>query len=198
MLNSIFNLSEIYDILIIIAVIICLFIVLKFKSFRVFALSVIAVIYVGLSVVAMFAINNYYTASGGIFGELEQILNPDVVVNDMSFDLQNLTLLETDEENKYEMKISTEYVLEPNEEYDVLVNGIPSNIINYSSDFVVAEYDYVFYNEDLIEVLFDTLTIKFSFFKNSTIIQIYTLGGEKAVGYWNYFFNMNNFIIEIK
>ena len=58
------------------------------------------------------------------------------------------------------------------------------------------KYNYIFYNDNN-KTFTDDLTIKLSFFNNSTTILIKTYGGSVAVDYWNYYFNKNNFNIKI-
>ena len=199
MFNLLFDAHIIFDILALVLGIVLLIVFIKFKSFRVFIASICFVLYVCIAAISAIYIDNYYSAEGGIFGQISQISKPSVEVEDMSFDLKNLTLIETGNNNEYSLTISTDKVLKLSEEqHRIYVNNVPCNNISYATDYIVSVYDYVFYNENLEEILNDKLNIKFSFYNNNTTIIVSTNGGQEAVGLWNNYFNKNNFTITIK
>lgn len=199
MLNLLFDFSYIYDIILLVVIALIVILLIKFKSIRVFLISLLFILFVGISCIAGFQINNYYSASGGIRGELQHLIKPSVEVDDLSFSLQNLTLLETGKEDEFALSITTDKALNLSiGDHIVYINDVPCNIESYSTDYISCVYDYVFYNENLEEVLNDKLFIKFSFWKDGTSITVSTNGGTTAVGYWNYYFNQNKFVVTIK
>lgn len=199
MLNLLFNSNALYDVLLTILLIGLVILMVKSKSFRVFSLTIILVIFIGLSTVAGFHINNYYTASGGVIGEISQIIKPSIEIQDASFEMKNIALVETGKQNEYGATIIVKDIVNlPEGNREIFVNNEPTNIVSSANDYVSAYYNYIFYNSDLKELANDQLYIKISFYTNSTLIMVSTTGGENAVKYWNYYFNNNNFIITIK
>ena len=73
----------------------------------------------------------------------------------------------------------------------------PCYDVETASDYVVASYEYSFLDENFVELCHDTLSIKFSFYNNATYLSVSTSGGSTAVKYWNYYFQKENFVIEI-
>lgn len=201
MLSFLFDLSWLYDLLILIICLILLIIFIKSETFRIILGVVIASIYLLFTAWCGVQINNYYSATGGIYGELQNFIKPNnVLVNNLVFTFDNLVLTETGKENEYGLSISTSDILDltENVNYCIFVNGTPTSYIKSSTEFIIANYDYVFYDEDLNIKFKDTLTLKFSFYENSTLVIVTTQGGLEAVNYWNYYFNKNNFKVEIK
>lgn len=195
-----FDMQIIYEILIVVAIILLIVLMIKFKSFRIFGGILFYILFLIVSAFAMFNVNNYYSSKGGIIGELSDLIKPSANVKDMTFDMQNLTLLETGKEGQFRCSVIVDKVYELNDgqEYNIFVNNVPSNLLESGSDYIISVYDYVFYNSDLKETLNDQLTIKFLFSNRATYIEVTTEGGEEAVKLWNYFFNNQNFILTIK
>lgn len=198
MLNLLFNIKPIYDILVLTIIFALIILMLKFKNIRVFILTALLFVFIGLSAVAGVNVNNYYSSEGGIKGKLDEFVQPKIEVKDLSFNLKNLSFKETPVENEYEVKIADNKVLElESKSYDVLVNSIPVAVYD-GSEFIHCKYEYVFYNSNLKEILSDTLSINISFNKTTTEIVLITNGGSDAVKYWNDYFNKKEFIIELK
>lgn len=198
MLNLLFNIKPIYDLLLIIIIFALIILMMKFKNIRFLIITILFMLFIGFSIFAGFHVNNYYSSEGGIKGKLDEFTQPKIEVQDLSFNLKNLSFKETSNENTYEVKLSDSKVLNiESNNYDVYINSIP--VTNYNdSEFVHCEYEYVFYNSDLKEILNDTLYISISFNKTNTEIVIITQGGSQAIKYWNDYFNKKEFIIELK
>lgn len=201
MLNYFFDLSILYDLLIAIIILIVLIIFIKSSTFRLIVSIVLGVLFILISAFCGFEINNYYSASGGVYGVISSVVKPNnVLVNNLKFSFDNLVLTSTGNENEYNLVIEDKNALKltDNTNYLIFVNGSPTNYIKGSVDFITCEYKYVFYDENFGEKFSDILTIKFSFFNNSTKVIVTTNGGSTAVDYWNSYFNNNLFEIEIK
>ncbi len=142
----------------------------------------------------------YYNAHGGIYGALTGIFNPnEVVVNELNYEFKNIELKE-DGDNIYSADIIINEVMQLDKDtvYGVYVNNMPCDYVENAQDYVMADYTYKFYDRQMYEIIEDTLSIKFAFYTNSTLINISTKGGENAVKYWHYYLNKNTFIVTVK
>lgn len=161
-------------------------------------LMIVALVSAAYSVVQL---NFYYTASGGIFGKISGIFDTNTVtkVDNMKFNFNNIELLATGNENEYAAKLITDEVLEMSDKtYGVFVNNSPCGHVENSTDYIKANYKYIFYNDEMQVLCEDTLSFRFAFYSNSTEFTIKTIGGAEAVNYWNHFFNKNVFEVSLK
>lgn len=180
-------------------ILIVLVIFIKSSVFRIFVVSVIYVAFLIFSFYAYLQVDKYFSASGGIFGEIGLIEKPNSVKRtQMRFNFTNLMLTATGETDVYSLIIENAEALDLTSDYEYMlsINETPTQTINKENNYIEANYTYKFYDENKNSFV-DTLNIKISFFTNSTTIIIKTCGGKKAVEYWDYYFNKNNFIIEI-
>lgn len=180
-------------------VLLILLICVKSPLFRIFMVSSLYVAFLIFSFYAYLQVDKYFSASGGIFGEIGLIEKPNLVKRtQMKFNFTNLMLTATGEDNVYSLIIENADTLDLSSDfaYYLSINGVPTQTINKEKNYLEANYTYKFYDENK-NVFVDTLNIKISFYTNSTTIIIKTSGGKKAVEYWDYYFNKNNFVIEI-
>ena len=159
------------------------------------------IINVIISAYSLIQINYYYNTSGGIHGAITGIFktNEIEVVDELSFKLKNIELTAKDE-NTYSATIIQDMVLDLNNntEYSVFVNGQVCETIDSGTGYIMARYGYVFLGNNKEELCRDILTINIAFYENSTGITVLTNGGAEAHKYWNYYFNKNDFVVEIK
>lgn len=203
---SLFNIDEnmIYIVIGIICLTFVLIAIIKFPQSRWFVGTILSIALVISAIYSAMQLNVYYQEFGGIYGQLTGFLNTNnVIVEDLSFDFRDVVLTEVKapdgETSYYEAKFTINKVLDLSreKEYGVYVNGSPVEIVSSASDYIVAEYEYLFMDKDLNILCSDTLNLSFAFYKNSTTFVVSTHGGENAVNYWNYYFNKNSFIVEI-
>ena len=154
-------------------------------------------------------LNQYYNTSGGIVGKIETIFNPNYVkvennkVDFIELDFSEI-MLEQYSGDKYRAEfITQDYIeLDADEQYVIYVNDIPCDIsefsFDYSSDYVISEYHYAFFDEYKEFKLQDTLSFRFAFYGKSTRLIVETNGGYDAVCLWNSYFQKNEFIVTLK
>lgn len=172
-----------------------------FPIIRPWVITVLVVLFSGVTAYCGVQVNLYFTAEGGIFGKLADFLelNVDSSEDESKFSLKNIVLTQ-EEGDRYSAVIYSEKVinLENDNKYGLFINGIPDTPIDSSSEFVVSNYEYVFYNTDMTVSLEDSLKVNVSFANIGTYIKLTTEGGQIAVNHWRNYFNKNDFVIEIK
>lgn len=143
----------------------------------------------------------YISAKGGIYGSptTSDKMN-QAEVTDLTFNLKNVMMKNTDTPNEYEanFELNQTLPLEDDEKYVCSINDLPCVISTYSHSYFVADYTYTFYNDDFENILTDTLTMKIFVWKYSTELIVTTSGGQQAVDCWNAYFNKFDFIFKIE
>lgn len=210
MLSWLFGLNYWYDLLIV--VVICATIVLCVKSegFREIlkligkyvGLPLGAILIVASAVYSCIHLNLYYTAQGGIYGQLSQIFGQNnqvnVEVDEKIFSFKDVILTQVDGDI-YSAKMISEKVikLKSDESYAIYVNNTPCTYSETSLDHFKALYTYNFYNKDDICEKTDTLELYFQLNNKGIEIEVQTQGGSSAVRYWNNYFNKNGFEVKV-
>lgn len=201
MFKALFETSVWVDIGIILLIAVTIIAMMKYKQFKYFLTTIIVIVVIAMTIFSGINLNEYYSTSGGIFGEISGLFKPNQVevITDMSFDFKNVMFTENSS-GTYEATFISEQVLDLTTEnfYGVFVNSEPCNIIEYSKDYLIATFEYHFLDDDKNILMSDILNFNFAFYKNSTKFVITTDGGSEAVKYWNFFFNKNSFIVNIK
>ena len=189
-----------------------IFFLIKSSGFRVFFCYFLSFLLICGGVFSGFQLNKYYNTTGGVIGQISGFFNPNLVSvstadKDISFDFSNVMLTKyNDTTYRAEFSSNDSIVLGVNEGYVVYVNDTPCELIEYgedytsdeiSSDYVISEYYYAFYNEYQEYVLKDKLSLRFAFYKDSTRLIVETYGGEHAVSLWNSYFQKNNLVVRI-
>ena len=162
-------------------------------------LGIFCVAWIGLSAYSGIQLNYYYSSTGGIYGQITGMFNPNEVEvkENLTFEFKNIELTES-ADNTYSAIINLNEILSvSNDDIGVYVNDMPCTYVEHNSDYVVARYKYIFLDEDMTELCTDTLAMRFAFYENSTRLTVSTTGGATAVQYWNYYFNNNNFVVRI-
>ena len=190
-----------YAILGTLALIGVIYLIFKFPQSRIYVFSFLGIALIGLTAYSGVNLHYYYNEQGGIFGYISGIFETNtLVVEDLSFSLNNIEMTETSE-GVYSASVvdnKTISSLEVGEKYTVFINGAPCSDVITASDYVSANYEYNFYDEDFKVLCHDTLHINFAFNKNGTYMSVSTKGGSEAVKYWNYYFQKQNFVVDIK
>ncbi len=204
MLSLLFNTTFWYGLLAAAIVIAIIWICGKYPSARVFVATaviiIISVVLLGTSIYCGVNLNAYYNETGGIFGAITGIYDTNTSEVNDEFDIK-ITNLELTQSNgdtyTATVMIDEVFTFEDDTQYAIYIND---NFVNNISSpiYARAEYTYQFQNNSLTELLTDTLILDFAFYNNSTTLIITTNGGSDAVGYWNSYFNNNNFVISIK
>ena len=201
MIKALFDTSWIIDVVTIIAITLVIVSLIKFPSSRWFLGTVLSIVLVGTACFSIVEINAYYSTSGGIVGQLTGYFDKNKVeVTDLTFDFKDIMMTENGTANGYSAVFLSDKTIQlsADSKFQVTLNDVPVDIIESTSNYVVAEYEYVFYNKDLNEVLVDTLKLEFAFYNISTEFEISTTGGATAMNYWNDYFSKNAFVVEIK
>lgn len=186
--------------LVLLAILVVVFICKQIPIAKTFFSVVVSIVLAGVTFYCGIELNKYYSAHGGIFGEISGYFDTNKTeTENMKFNLSNIELKEVNE-NLYRAESSTNQIfkLKANTKYSIFVNGLPCKTIDNASDYIMAEYRYHFYDENKNLIVQDVLSLKFAFNEYYSYLLIETEGGVDAVKYWNYYFNKNNFIVEIK
>jgi len=207
MLTLLFDTSFWWDVVLLIVSAVLIFAIIKLPIGRWFILTVLGIVLIGSAVFCGVELNYYYKESGGIYGELTGFFDRNtLIVTDLSFDFENMMFTENGNADEngiiqdYSIEILSDKVIDltRNNTYCIYVNNVPCEIQEYSTKYIIATYTYIFYDLNMNELLTDTLSLKFAFDNNSTLFHISTSGGSEAVEYWNYYFNRNSFIVDLK
>ena len=190
-----------YSILGTLALIAIIYLIFKYPQSRVYVFSFLGIVLIGLTAYSGINLHHYYNEQGGIFGYITGIFETNKLeTEDLSFSLKNIEMIETSE-GVYSAKVVDNKIvssLEAGEEYAVFVNGKPCSQIETTTDYVTANYEYTFYDEDFKVLCQDTLYINFAFYNNGTYLSVSTKGGAEAMKYWNYYFQKESFVVDIK
>lgn len=188
-----------------------IFFLIKSAGFRVFFGYFFSFVVIVCGIFSGLMINKYYNTKGGIIGQISGFFNPNLVEiessdKDVTFNFSNVMLTEYNDKFRAEFSTDDVITLSTNEYYAVYVNDTPCELIEYgedyssekiSSDYVITEYYYAFYDEYKEYILKDTLSMRLAFYKDSTRLIVETAGGEDAVSLWNSYFQKNDFIVHI-
>lgn len=154
----------------------------------------------GSAIYSVYQVNGYYSAEGGIIGKITNTFKPNVVnVNDFEIKIDNIELQQEFEDTYLaEITINQEIKLDSNKKYALFVNGAPTSCFASESNYIGGVYGYAFYGANNTLLLHDDLVIELALYKNYSLMFLYTMGGNTAVDYWNYYFNRNDFVITIE
>lgn len=182
------------------------YIYVKFPNGRIVLAVIGGLLVFGSSIYCGLVINDYYSVKGGIYGTLkgyfekqEEIKNSkNVDFIDLFSDFTNITL--TQYGDCYRATFSSNKIMELdiNKCYVLLINDTPCGVLDYSTDYLSADYMYTFYNQDQEIIITDTLELNLSFYSKYTSMILKTTGNYQAVKLWNNYFSKNGFSVFIK
>ena len=184
------------------AVILVVLFLIKFPNGKTYFFALLGIALVGTAIYSGVNIYQYKTAGGGIYGTIEDIDSSNYVVqNETTFEFKNIMLTQSDGD-LYDARFETDSVvkLSAEERYKITVNNLPCKYLIHSSDYVICEYKYNFYDENFNSILEepDTIQFKIAFYEKYTYLVVSTNGGVDAITCWNDYFNKNNFILKIE
>ena len=140
------NYEQIITILTIVLVIVLIILFIKFEFLRIAVVTILSILYTLISIYCGYQVNNYYASSGGIIGELTNIVKPNqVVVQELKINLKYSEFTLKDD-GKYSLETSTNSPFDLTEDtnYIVLVNSKPCASTIIDKDYISAEYTYSF------------------------------------------------------
>ena len=205
MLLSLFGLSWLPSLLIVIIIAFGFFAAIGKEGVKIACLTILVFAVLGLAGYACYSLNEYYSASGGVFGNIGSVFKKPTVtiektLESTKYNFDNIVLKQefSDKENHYSTTIKSDetFVLSGND-YIVFINDTPlrTEIFNNS---ISAYFNNAFFDENNNVKIEDTLKIDFFFYKEYTNIKISSEGGLKAYGHWLKYFERENFEIEVK
>lgn len=176
------------------------YITIKFPNGKHYALGFLTIILIISGIFTAFANYEWITARGGIYGAIEDIKNVNKVTqNELTFDFEKFTLEATGNKDEYMARMAINYVNDlDSTKKAIYVNSEPTTLVTKSKKYIIANYSYLFENDDLQEMGVDTLKIRFSFSEKLSECIISTSGGIKNVKFWNEYIEKNGFKVEIK
>ena len=202
--------SALKEILIFVAIIIVLIMFTRFKAVRVVVGIMLLFAFVLTGIFSYSHIDNYYSTTGGVYGEITELLNSNTIQKEeiddnIYFSFKNVVLTKEDEYYSLNFTKNETLELNENEEYIVYVNGFPCEIISESisadNSYIIARYNYIFYDRDingnLVAKAEDKMQLEFDFYKNSTQLKVFIFNGDETNGLWNAYFNKNDFTVTI-
>ena len=204
MISLLFDSGFWYDLIFIAVATIIIFLCFKYPNSRVYVFSFLGIIFVGITAYCGIQLNYYYTAEGGVWGYITGLINDNQVTTTVesdtaSFSLENIVLTQNSDGSYSAVIYNNDKIkLKTDKTYGVYVNNEPCTQVDFSSNFVRAEYHYAFLDNDLETLLDDTLQFNFAFYANGSTFTLTTYGGQEAVNYWNTYFARNNLVVEVK
>ncbi len=204
MISLLFDSGFWYDLIFIAVATIIIFLCFKYPNSRVYVFSFLGIIFVGITAYCGIQLNYYYTAEGGVWGYITGLINDNQVTTTVesdtaSFSLENIVLTQNSDGSYSAVIYNNDKIkLKTDKTYGVYVNNEPCTQVDFSSNFVRAEYHYAFLDNDLETLCDDTLQFNFAFYANGSTFTLTTYGGQEAVNYWNTYFARNNLIVEVK
>lgn len=208
MLNVLFSTEFWYliigAVLLIVATILCI----KYESARWVTGTVLTLVLLGSTVYSGFKLNEYYSADGGVYGYIENLLNntskSENKDDSVKIELSNIVFSATSNVDEYSATFILDDIFnfDSEKDYVVLVNGVPcancESVIGLAESFVKGDFEYNFYAEDGSLILNDTLTIRVALHTNLTKVYVKTNGGSEAIKYWSSYVQKNKFDLDIK
>lgn len=204
MISLLFDSGFWYDLIFIAVATIIIFLCFKYPNSRVYVFSFLGIIFVGITAYCGIQLNYYYTAEGGVWGYITGLINDNQVTTTVesdtaSFSLENIVLTQNSDGSYSAVIYNNDKIkLKTDKTYGVYVNNEPCTQVDFSSNFVRAEYHYAFLDNDLETLCNDTLQFNFAFYANGSTFTLTTYGGQEAVNYWNTYFARNNLVVEVK
>lgn len=175
---------------------------IKFQSARIMVFTILACIYLVFTMFSLLSVITYYKAHGGIFGgidKIEKLPENDLIIDEtnLQFNFTNVSLKAV--ENGYSAGVNHTAVIDlENAKYTILVNNTPVGNCENSTDYILGDYTYTFYDTAKNELLTDTLKISIAFNELGTECVLTTSGNGETIKYWNYYFAKNGFVITIE
>ena len=163
-------------------------------------LSIFTLVISIFTIFSIIEINAYYSASGGIYGVLTGQYDPNrvEVVNEYDFLIFDVELTEK-LDGTYSASFITDKVisLDTKNDLGIFINEVPCSFTEVTSDYVIAEYTYTFYDNEKNVMANDTLYLNIAFNKLSTSLELSTKCDATTLDLWHSYFNRNDFVVSI-
>lgn len=168
---------------------------MKIKEFIVWLLCLIG------AVLCSFWIIKTYTASNEVLGSLDR------TSSNLVFIIQSKTAVMTqdsEDENKYSLtkefasvyQVDKDFNADENQ-YEFILNKSCFASSDIKAGRVQCNLELTFLDADGSELITDTLYLTINFYSGSTVLEMYTLGGETANAYWLSYFNSYGFDMRV-
>lgn len=187
---------------ILISVYLFLYFFSQFKPVQSLFYGIVFLALIASGVMSFGNLNVYYSAKGGVIGEITSIFEKNQVEiteeeNEIKFDFSNVVLMKN-AKGKYSASMTSETILrlDANESYFLYVNNEPCTTVKCEVKDIYATYSYLFMTrqDGEYQVLNDdTMTFYFALYDNYSYLYIEVENGEETAGLWNSYFNKNNF-----
>ncbi|MBR2386046.1 hypothetical protein IKA92_01965 [bacterium] len=220
MFNEVSSIITTIGILIIIGL--TLWILYKVKAFKPFmaifgkVLAFMLIVCFVISGIYSYAyINAYYKKDGGIYGKLSNVIYnsiesvTDKETETITYNFDDMVFKQ--ENGEYSIIFYQEYEetdhrtkFENGTNYNIFVNNNGTdymcNYVKYDTDWIVAEYSYIFYNSyDESEVIaVDTLFFDFCFYENYSYLKITSSADYTTIQLWDAYFSKYSFKVNIQ
>ena len=172
------------------------------KSFRQLCFYIFSFVLITASVLSFNTINNYYSSKGGIVGKISSIFKPnqlEVKPEQLKFNFKNVMMVkDADGVYRAEFTSSDKLELKSDEIYAMYINGDEIQHNEYSEDYIISDYNYVFYDRTFGEIASDTMRLQFAFYGKTSYLSVEIENGEKTNELWNSYFNKEGFEVQIK
>lgn len=147
-------------------------------------------------------INTRYGSKGGIVGQITSIFNPnqvEVEPSELKFNFKNVMMVkDADGIYRAEFTSADKLELKPGEIYAMYINGDEIQHNEYSDDYIISEYTYVFYDRTFGEIASDKMKLQFAFYGKTSYLSVEVENGEQTNELWNSYFNKEGFEVQIK
>ena len=201
MISWLFNTFIGYDVALIVLIGFLIYLCFKVPNARKYVFGFCSLILIGFSIYCGVQVNSYYSSEGGIIGKLMDSIESNKVeeVDNLKYKVRNIQLTQ-EKENTYSATITLDnkVKLEDDKNYSIFINDVECYNSLVESNYISADFRYIFQDSKQTVLLDDTLNINFAFYDFSSVLKISTDGGETAVKYWYDFYQKNEFIIEIR
>lgn len=192
-------------ILICVAIIMFLYIFIKFKGLRTLMVIALIIVTIVSGIFSTYYVGEYYFRKGVTVGSvLNSLFSNNVPKYEKSdaykFVYDSMGFASTGTANEYQSKIveAREVDIDLSKNWEIFINDIECNINKVEDNEISAKFTNAFYNKNKELILEDTLNVSIVFHKKTFEIYLTTNGGDDAVKYWNTYLNKNGFVLELK
>lgn len=189
-----------------VAVYLFLYFFSNFKPVQSLFYGIAFIALIASAVVSVGNLNIYYSAKGGVIGEITSIFKKNQIElteeeKEIVFDCKNIVLMKNSK-GKYSASMTTDVILplENNELYFISVNNEPCSTISCENKDIYAIYNYSFMDrvDGKYQILAeDAMTIYFALYDNYSYLYLEVENGDESVQLWNSYFNKNGFKVKI-
>ena len=152
------------------------------------------------AVLSSFWIISTYTASSEVIGELQKTSENLVFI----IQAETIVMTESNEDDKYSATRTFSSVYQVDStfdaekyDYEFKLNNRCFASAKFDNGLLECNLTSTFVNTKGQDILTDTLYITINFYSGSTVLDMYTLGGQTANAYWLSYFNSYGFDMRV-